>query len=114
MSERAKFEIIAILVRLAAFSAPFLLTGVGLLYSETQALKAASTELMLWKADADKRESAAASQIKLEILGVVNQTVGSQYLEIRTAIAVMQEKLEQMTKANERRDARDERALAPH
>ena len=110
MSDQVQYEIVTILIRIAAFAIVPVVTCMLWLFRKALTLQAGQDECNAWRAGVERREASFANQVKLEVLGVVNQTVNGQYLEIRTAIAVMQTKLDMITKANDRREERDERS----
>jgi hypothetical protein len=112
VSDQVQYEIVTILIRIAAFGIIPVATCMLWLYRKAISLQSAQDDMAAWRSGNDRREAAFANHVKLEVLGVVNQTVNSQYLEIRTAIAVMQTKLDMITKANDRREERDERATS--
>ena len=88
MSDQVQYEIVTVLIRIAAFAIIPVVTCMLWLFRKAVTLQAGQEECNAWRAGVERREQAFANHVKLEVLGVVNQTVNSQYLEIRTAIAV--------------------------
>jgi len=109
MSERAKFEVIAVLAKIATFASPILIALAVHQFNENRKSSESIRELMVWKSESSIRIKTTHDSLKMELLGVMNQTVGGQYLDIQKQLVRMQTQLETLTKNQDRRDERDER-----
>ena len=106
MSERMKFEIVAVLARIATFATPFIVTFVIWQETRIQAIAENQREVLQWKCDVPKTAELHHNQIKMEVMMLVS----AQLLEIQKSIVEMRTVLGSLVKQQDQRDERRNQA----
>jgi len=106
MSERMKFEIVAVLARIATFATPFIMAAMIWLHAEIRALAENQRDLLQWKEVAPATAELHHNQVKMEVMMLVS----SQLLDIQKNIVEMRTIMAGLVKQQEQRDERRNQA----
>jgi hypothetical protein len=101
-----KFEIVAVLARIATFATPLLITYAVWQHNEISTLANDMREVMVWKEDAPDRIAMHHAQTKMEVMMLVS----GQLLEIQKSLVEMRTEVRSLVKQQEQRDERRNQA----